>query len=391
MDFMKPFITEAWERARFETMMPVQEQAIPLLRDRKDVLVEAPTGTGKTLAYVIPALELIDAAEPHIQVVITAPTRELVMQIHQVIQLFAQGSGIESGAFIGGVELKRQHERLKKKPQIIVGTPGRLVELIDSKKLKMHKVKLIVLDEADQIYESGMSASATRIANSALRDRQLAFVSATLPERTAEWGKTLFANEPERIRVERAVSTQVKFGYIEMSRRLKPEYLRRLANMQGAKVLTFINNRSFLGPLNGELSKFSLKYRILDAEKGKRERMETLRSYKRGEFPLLVTTGLAARGLDIEAVTHVVHYDLPESFDDFVHRSGRTGRGNASGMVLALVTDHDLRHLKTLAKQMGVEMEEMEIYRGEVIPKREVTEPETIKRPANPHRKGPTR
>jgi superfamily II DNA/RNA helicase len=391
MDFMKPFITEAWERARFETMMPVQEQAIPLLRDRKDVLVEAPTGTGKTLAYVIPALELIDAAEPHIQVVITAPTRELVMQIHQVIQLFAQGSEIKSGAFIGGVELKRQHERLKKKPQIIVGTPGRLVELIDSKKLKMHKVKLIVLDEADQIYESGMSASATRIATSALRDRQLAFVSATLPERTAEWGKTLFANEPERIRVERAVSTQVKFGYIEMSRRLKPEYLRRLANMQGAKVLTFINNRSFLGPLNGELSKFSLKYRILDAEKGKRERMETLRSYKRGEFPLLVTTGLAARGLDIEAVTHVVHYDLPESFDDFVHRSGRTGRGNASGMVLALVTDHDLRHLKTLAKQMGVEMEEMEIYRGEVIPKREVTEPETIKRPANPHRKGPTR
>lgn len=387
MNFTKPFLQEAWERARFTELMPVQEQAIPLLRDGKDVLAEAPTGTGKTLAYVIPALEKIEVEEPHVQVVITAPTRELVMQIHQVIQLFAQGSGIKSGAFIGGVELKRQYERLKKKPQIIVGTPGRLVELIDSKKLKMHKVKLIVLDEADQIYESGMSDSATRIANSALRDRQLAFVSATLPERTAEWGRTL-ANDPETIRVERAVSTQVTFGYLETSRRQKPELLRRLANMQGSKVLTFINNRSFLGPLNGELSKFSLKYRILDAEKGKRERMETLRSYKKGEFPLLVTTGLAARGLDIEAVTHVVHYDLPESLDDFVHRSGRTGRGNANGMVLALVTDQDLKHLKTLAKQMGVEMEPMEIYRGEVIPKREFTAPQTIKRPATPHRKG---
>lgn len=387
MNFTKPFLQEAWERARFTELMPVQEQAIPLLRDGKDVLAEAPTGTGKTLAYVIPALEKIEVEEPHVQVVITAPTRELVMQIHQVIQLFAQGSGIKSGAFIGGVELKRQYERLKKKPQIIVGTPGRLVELIDSKKLKMHKVKLIVLDEADQIYESGMSDSATRIANSALRDRQLAFVSATLPERTAEWGRTL-ANNPETIRVERAVSTQVIFGYLETSRRQKPELLRRLANMQGSKVLTFINNRSFLGPLNGELSKFSLKYRILDAEKGKRERMETLRSYKKGEFPLLVTTGLAARGLDIEAVTHVVHYDLPESLDDFVHRSGRTGRGNANGMVLALVTDQDLKHLKTLAKQMGVEMEAMEIYRGEVIPKREFTAPQTIKRPATPHRKG---
>ncbi len=387
MNFTKPFLQEAWERARFTELMPVQEQAIPLLRDGKDVLAEAPTGTGKTLAYVIPALEKIEVEEPHVQVVITAPTRELVMQIHQVIQLFAQGSGIKSGAFIGGVELKRQYERLKKKPQIIVGTPGRLVELIDSKKLKMHKVKLIVLDEADQIYESGMSDSATRIANSALRDRQLAFVSATLPERTAEWGRTL-ANNPETIRVERAVSTQVTFGYLETSRRQKPELLRRLANMQGSKVLTFINNRSFLGPLNGELSKFSLKYRILDAEKGKRERMETLRSYKKGEFPLLVTTGLAARGLDIEAVTHVVHYDLPESLDDFVHRSGRTGRGNANGMVLALVTDQDLKHLKTLAKQMGVEMEAMEIYRGEVIPKREFTAPQTIKRPATPHRKG---
>ncbi|KTR59261.1 DEAD/DEAH box helicase [Exiguobacterium indicum] len=387
MNFTKPFLQEAWERARFTELMPVQEQAIPLLREGKDVLAEAPTGTGKTLAYVIPALEKIEVEEPHVQVVITAPTRELVMQIHQVIQLFAQGSGIKSGAFIGGVELKRQYERLKKKPQIIVGTPGRLVELIDSKKLKMHKVKLIVLDEADQIYESGMSDSATRIANSALRDRQLAFVSATLPERTAEWGRTL-ANNPETVRVERAVSTQVTFGYLETSRRQKPELLRRLANMQGSKVLTFINNRSFLGPLNGELSKFSLKYRILDAEKGKRERMETLRSYKKGEFPLLVTTGLAARGLDIEAVTHVVHYDLPESLDDFVHRSGRTGRGNANGMVLALVTDQDLKHLKTLAKQMGVEMEAMEIYRGEVIPKREFTAPQTIKRPATPHRKG---
>ncbi|WP_214728526.1 DEAD/DEAH box helicase [Exiguobacterium sp. s168] len=387
MNFTKPFLQEAWERARFTELMPVQEQAIPLLREGKDVLAEAPTGTGKTLAYVIPALEKIEVEEPHVQVVITAPTRELVMQIHQVIQLFAQGSGIKSGAFIGGVELKRQYERLKKKPQIIVGTPGRLVELIDSKKLKMHKVKLIVLDEADQIYESGMNDSATRIANSALRDRQLAFVSATLPERTAEWGRTL-ANAPETIRVERAVSTQVTFGYLETSRRQKPELLRRLANMQGSKVLTFINNRSFLGPLNGELSKFSLKYRILDAEKGKRERMETLRSYKKGEFPLLVTTGLAARGLDIEAVTHVVHYDLPESLDDFVHRSGRTGRGNANGMVLALVTDQDLKHLKTLAKQMGVEMEPMEIYRGEVIPKREFTAPQTIKRPATPHRKG---
>lgn len=387
MNFTKPFLQEAWERARFTELMPVQEQAIPLLREGKDVLAEAPTGTGKTLAYVIPALEKIEVEEPHVQVVITAPTRELVMQIHQVIQLFAQGSGIKSGAFIGGVELKRQYERLKKKPQIIVGTPGRLVELIDSKKLKMHKVKLIVLDEADQIYESGMSDSATRIANSALRDRQLAFVSATLPERTAEWGRTL-ANNPETIRVERAVSTQVTFGYLETSRRQKPELLRRLANMQGSKVLTFINNRSFLGPLNGELSKFSLKYRILDAEKGKRERMETLRSYKKGEFPLLVTTGLAARGLDIEEVTHVVHYDLPESLDDFVHRSGRTGRGNANGMVLALVTDQDLKHLKTLAKQMGVEMEAMEIYRGEVILKREFTAPQTIKRPATPHRKG---
>ncbi|WP_313289477.1 DEAD/DEAH box helicase [Exiguobacterium sp.] len=387
MKFTKPFLQEAWERARFTELMPVQEQAIPLLREGKDVLAEAPTGTGKTLAYVIPALEKIEVEEPHVQVVITAPTRELVMQIHQVIQLFAQGSGIKSGAFIGGVELKRQYERLKKKPQIIVGTPGRLVELIDSKKLKMHKVKLIVLDEADQIYESGMSDSATRIANSALRDRQLAFVSATLPERTAEWGRTL-ANDPETIRVERVVSTQVTFGYLETSRRQKPELLRRLANMQGSKVLTFINNRSFLGPLNGELSKFSLKYRILDAEKGKRERMETLRSYKKGELPLLVTTGLSARGLDIEAVTHVVHYDLPESLDDFVHRSGRTGCGNANGMVLALVTDQDLKHLKTLAKQMGVEMEPMEIYRGEVIPKREFTAPQTIKRPATPHRKG---
>jgi superfamily II DNA/RNA helicase len=173
------------------------------------------------------------------------------------------------------------------------------------------------------------------------------------------------------------------------TRRYKPELLRRLSHVDNVKALAFINNRSFLPPLKGELDKMKVNYRMLDSLKGKRERVETLREFRKGDYPLLITTGLAARGLDIEEVTHVVHFDLPESIDDFIHRSGRTARGNAAGTVLSLVTDEDLTHLKSFARQLGVELKELEIYRGDVIEKRIEDKPPVVKRPAN--KRGPRR
>lgn len=388
MNFTKPFINEAWERLGFNEPMPVQAEAFPLLLDGKDVTIEAPTGTGKTLAYLLPAIEKIDPTNERIQVVIVAPTRELVMQIQNVAQRFTEKGDVRIASFIGGVELKRQIDRLKKKPHLIVGTPGRLVELIEKKKLKLHETHTVILDEADQIIDSGLTETAERIIKHTAANRQIALVSATLTDSLNAWAAP-FLNEPAHIKIERAVNNQVTFGYMLTTRRYKPELLRRLSHVDGVKALAFINNRSFLPPLKGELEKMNVNYRMLDSLKGKRERVETLREFRKGEYPLLITTGLAARGLDIEEVTHVVHFDLPESIDDFIHRSGRTARGNAAGTVLSLVTDEDLKHLKAFARQLGVELKELEIYRGDVIEKRIEDKPKVIKRPAN--KRGPRR
>lgn len=271
---------------------------------------------------------------------------------------------------------------------MIVGTPGRLVELIDKKKLKLHETHTVILDEADQIIDSGLTEAAERIIKHTAHERQLALVSATLTDSLKEWASP-FMNEPAHIKIERAVSDQVTYGYLLTTRRYKPELLRRLSHVDGVKALAFINNRSFLPPLRGELEKLKVNYRMLDSLKGKRERVETLREFRKGEYPLLITTGLAARGLDIEDVTHVVHFDLPESIDDFIHRSGRTARGNAGGTVLSLVTTDDLPHLKSFARQLGVELKELEIYRGDVIEKRIEEKPPVVKRPAN--KRGPRR
>lgn len=387
MNFTKPFIQETWERMGYEAPMPVQAEAFPLLLDGKDVTIEAPTGTGKTLAYLLPAIEKIDTSNERIQVVIVAPTRELVMQIQQVAQRFTEKSDVRIGSFIGGVELKRQVDRLKKKPHLIVGTPGRLVELIEKKKLKLHETHTVIIDEADQIIDSGLTDAAERIIKHTAHARQLVLVSATLTDTLKTWADT-FMNEPAAVHIERAVSNQVTYGYLLTTRRYKPELLRRLSHIQDVKALAFINNRSFLPPLRGELEKMKVNYRMLDSLKGKRERVETLREFRKGEYPLLITTGLAARGLDIEDVTHVVHFDLPESIDDFIHRSGRTARGHAAGTVLSLVTPEDLSHLKSFARQLGVELKEMEIYRGDVIEKRIEDKPAVVKRPA---KRGPRR
>src|SRR3954470_3129640 len=199
---LKPFIGQIWEKVGFQTPTTIQSYAIPMIAQNKNVIAQSPTGTGKTLAYLLPVLNQIDPDKKSVQAVILASSQELVMQILDECQKWSEGSGIRAASFIGGANVKRQLEKLKKHPHLAIGTPGRVLELIKQKKLKMHEVKTIVLDEGDQLLVSENVEYVKQIVRSTLSDRQVVLFSATLPDPIVKLVKD-FSQEAEVIKVEK--------------------------------------------------------------------------------------------------------------------------------------------------------------------------------------------
>lgn len=364
---MKPFLKEAWEKAGFQQPTAIQQKAIPLIEEKADVVAESPTGTGKTLAYLLPILNEIDTNVKEIQSVILSPTRELAMQIHQVIQTFTHNSGIVSGAFIGGVDLKRQIERLKKNPMIIVGTPGRINELIDKKKMKMHKVKTIVVDEIDQMLAQRLTHDVKMVIKSTLRDRQVLFFSATIRDDVIEFANTVM-KEPKLIRVEREKKETVDHFYFVSERRDKVDVLRKIYRMnENIKALIFINDTFHIERLAEKFKYKKIPVGVLHSDAKKKERAQAIQQFRKGKIPLLLATDIAARGMDIEGLTHVIHLDLPEKIEQYIHRSGRTGRMGAKGTVISLVTPTEEKTLQKYAKELGIAIKKKEFYRGKIV------------------------
>lgn len=365
---LKPFIQNAWEKAGFAKPTPIQSNAIPLIVDGKDVLAESPTGTGKTLAYLLPVLEKIDAENSAPQAVILASSRELVMQIAEEVRIWTEGSGIGGAAFIGGANAKRQLDRLKKRPQVIVGTPGRVYELIAQKKLKMHDVKTIVLDEGDQLIVAEHMGTIRNIIKTTLKDRQMLMFSATLTPQTEELAREL-ANEPEIVRIDKSekMDSNVDHLYVVAERRDKFKILEKIARLEDIKALAFINDIAELKVIYEKLNFKGLEIGALHGESNKVDREKALRKLRSGKFPLLLATDVAARGLDIKGLTTVVHVDLPLSLEQYTHRSGRTGRAGADGTVISIVTEREERELKKLAKGLGVSLAKKVFYGGKLV------------------------
>ncbi|PSA97037.1 DEAD/DEAH box helicase [Bacillus halotolerans] len=358
------FIKENWNASGFEKPTPVQEQAAQLIMEGKDVIAESPTGTGKTLAYALPVLERIKPDQKHPQAVILAPSRELVMQIFQVIQDWKTGSELRAVSLIGGANVKKQVEKLKKNhPHIIVGTPGRVFELIQAKKLKMHEVKTIVLDETDQLVLPEHRETIKQIIKTTLRDRQLLCFSATLKKETEDVLRDM-TKEPKVLKVERskAEAGKVKHQYIICDQRDKVKLLQKLSRLHGMQALVFVRDIGNLSVYAEKLAYHHVDLGILHSEAKKMERAKIIKAFEQDEFPLLLATDIAARGLDIENLPYVIHADIPDE-DSYVHRSGRTGRAGKEGNVLSLVTRMEESKLKKMAKKLGVELSEA-VYSG---------------------------
>lgn len=368
LEKMKPFIQQAWNKSGFAQATPIQLKAIPQIMEGKDVIAESPTGTGKTLAYLLPLLEKIDPDQSSPQALILASSRELVMQINEEVRIWSQGSSINGAAFIGGANVKRQLEKLKKRPQIIAGTPGRIQELITQKKLKMHEVKTIVLDEGDQLLVPEHLTTIRNIVKTTLKDRQVMMFSATLPQEIEQAARA-FMNEPVTIKVDKSEKMQSKVDhmYFVVEKRDKFKILEKISRLEGMKGLAFINDIGELNVIGEKLKYKEIEVGLLHGESNKVDREKALRKLKSGKHPLLLATDVAARGLDIKGLTTVIHVDLANSIDQYVHRSGRTGRAGADGTVMSIVTEREERELKKMARELELSLQRKEFYAGQIV------------------------
>ena len=366
---VKPFVQANWEKANFQEPTAIQLKSIPPILEGKDVIAESPTGTGKTLAYVLPLLNNLDSNKKNAQVVILAPSRELVMQIFEEIKKWSEGSGITSASFIGGANIKRQVEKLKKSPQVIVGTPGRIQELIKLKKLKMHAVKSIVLDEGDQLLTPEHKSTIQDVIKTTLNDRQVVLFSATLNVSTESKARDLMKKDPEVLKVglDEIPVGDVKYVYLVCEQREKATLLERMAKTVPMKALGFVKDIGNLNVLAEKLEFKGVDLHLLHSDTRKEEREAALKSLRNDSQGLLLATDVAARGLDIVGLTHVIHFDLPANSSQYVHRSGRTGRQGASGTVISIVTEREERELKKLAKELNITLIKNRLYKGELV------------------------
>ena len=357
-----------WEQEGFEKATSIQEQAFPLIMEGRDLIAQSPTGTGKTLAYLLPLLNKIDAGSMQLQVVVLASSRELVMQIHNEILKWTAGSGIRSASFIGGANLKRQLEKLKKKPHIVVGTPGKIQELIQQKKMKMHEVKTIVLDEVDTLVVPEHFETVSSIIKSTMKERQLVLFSATVtPDIAGRMGGLL--NNPEYIQVKADADFKGKVDHIYFvcEKRDKPFILEKIARLDEGKALVFMKDIGDMEYTSSKLSFKEIEVGVLHADSNKSEREKAIKGFRKGTYPMLLSTDVAARGLDIKGLTMVVHYDLPRTVEQYTHRSGRTGRAGNDGTVVSIITPQEERDLKRLVKQLNVTAVKKEFFQGRIV------------------------
>ncbi|OLN23591.1 RNA helicase [Domibacillus antri] len=368
---LQPFLQEAWQKSAFKHPMPVQEEAIPLLLSGRDVIAESPTGTGKTLAYVLPMLHKIDPNRQQVQAVVMASSRELIMQIQEEIRTFGGGI-ITSAGMIGGANIKRQVERLKKPPHIVCGTPGRLLELIQMKKLKMHEVKLIVLDEGDELFGTALAEPVQSVIKSAMKDRQLALFSATLPAAAEEKAKEIM-NDPETVKISKGSLPQegeVRHLYFTCTWKEKQQMIEKVMRaFDPERMLAFIKDITDVNVMSEKLAFKGWKNGVLHSELRKEERVKAIREFRNGKAPILFATDVAARGLDVKGLTHVLHFEAPHNAREYTHRSGRTGRAGEDGTVITLITsEFQEKELKKIARQIGVELEKYEFFKGKAVP-----------------------
>ncbi len=311
----------------------IQDQAIPYIVEGRDVIGLANTGTGKTAAFLLPIIERQSGIMLRPSVLVVTPTRELAQQIYEEFVVFANGLDMEAAIVVGGVNIDRQIRTLRRRPHLIIGTPGRLKDLIERRDLQLKNMTTLVLDEADRMLDMGFLPDIKQIVGKMPRDRQTLFFSATMtPEIEVLTGQ--FLKDPVTVQVRTGeTSSHVEQDVIEARDKThKLELLHDLlADERYGKVLVFGDTKYGVQRLSDQLHKSGIPSVAIHGNKNQAQRQKALQQFKEEKVRVMVATDVAARGLDIPNVTHVINFDTPKTYEDYVHRIGRTGRGGATG------------------------------------------------------------
>lgn len=342
----------------FEQFTPVQKESFEPIRQGTDLLAVSSTGTGKTLAYLWPLLLGLKSHKAQ-QILLLAPNTELAGQLFDVTKTWAEPLGWTAQVLLSGSSQKRQIERLKKGPQIIIGTPGRILELIKLKKIKMMNVDTIVLDEFDQLFSEGQFQFVSKIIKHVPRDHQMIYLSAT-----DKFDEKLLA--PNTVKLDFRQGTEqpaIRHFYLKVARRERTELLRKLANIPDFRGLVFFNSLSDLGASEERLTFRQSNVLSLASDVNVKFRKVILEKFKNTEINLLLATDMIARGIDIDRLECVINYDLPHDAEIYTHRAGRTGRMGREGWVITLISQtEELKKLKKMAKVTAIHLKDQTFY-----------------------------
>lgn len=335
---LSPQLQETIRAKGFTTPTPIQDQAIQPILDGRDIIGTANTGTGKTAAFLIPLLQKI-SLDRNQRVLIVAPTRELAVQIHKEFRDFARGLSLRSAMLIGGANEWRQRQDLKDDPHVVVATPGRLKDFIESRYIRLSMFRNVVLDEADRMVDIGFINDIKYFISLLPKERQSLFFSATISGKVTEILAD-FVKNPVRVSVKMEdAAVTIRQDVIRVTGNIgKIEALHDLLNKKEFdKVLIFGRTKWGVQKLSDELVKRGFRSGAIHGNKRQNQRQYVLEQFKRSEIQVLLATDVASRGLDIPDVSHVINFDLPETLEDYIHRIGRTGRANKKGIALTFV------------------------------------------------------
>ncbi len=347
---LRPQLEQAIAGLGYESPMPIQTAVIPVMLAGHDVIGQAQTGTGKTAAFALPILNNLQPNQNHVQCLVLTPTRELALQVAEAFTTFGAFMNARVLAVYGGAPYVPQMKQLKRGVDIVVGTPGRLMDLMERKILVLDRVSSVVLDEADEMLSMGFVEDIQTILSATPSDRQTALFSATLPTEIRRLAER-YMNEPQSLSIQRehVTADSIEQRYYMINPADKLAALTRLFEVEEiSSALIFVRTRAGTGELANALTSRGFPSEALNGDLSQEAREHTLNRFRQGKITVLAATDVAARGLDIDNISHVINFDLPDDPEIYVHRIGRTGRAGKTGVAISLLTPLETRHLRQI-------------------------------------------
>ncbi|WLV25145.1 DEAD/DEAH box helicase [Aciduricibacillus chroicocephali] len=345
-------VMQALEKMGFEEATPIQTETIPYALEGNDVIGQAQTGTGKTAAFGIPMIEKLEAGFRKIQAIVVAPTRELAIQVAEELNRLGRFKGIRALSVYGGANMDRQIRSLKDGPQIVVATPGRLLDHLRRKTIRTDNVKFAVLDEADEMLNMGFIDDIRDILKAIPEERQTLLFSATMPKEIREIATTLMNNPKEvKVKAKEVTVENIDQSFIEIPEKFKFDTLTNHIDINSPDLaIIFSRTKRRVDEITEGLQARGFRAEGIHGDLTQGKRMSVLNKFKSGRVDVLVATDVAARGLDISGVTHVYNFDIPQDPESYVHRIGRTGRAGRTGEAISFVTPREIPHLRLIEK-----------------------------------------